>query len=430
MVGRNLFLACLIPLSLCAEDFYVATSGNDDNPGSLEKPWRTLQHAADHANAGSTVFVREGVYHEKIAVTTYGSYEKGYITFCPYENEHVTISGKNVPNNPASTSDDIFYLKDPRYIKIMGFEIRDINALEGSGIRIEGFGEHVEIINNEIHEIRGGGENGGAMGITVYGTDPHKPIKNILIKGNEIHHCDPAWSEALVINGHVINFEVTHNTVHDVNNIGIDFIGGEKWIGGSIARHGRCLNNTVFRARSVYEAGAAAGIYVDGAQHILVKDNEVYECNFGIEVGAENRHVLTEAITVSGNYIHDNDKAGIIFGGYKENVGRVTQCRFLHNTLNNNNLEDEGFGEIAIQYANGNQVKYNEIEPGISGIAISSYYGNHHNILDKNVYCPARSAQTLIFVWNGKKIEGLQEFKKQTGQEERGKLCTSAEEAN
>jgi len=38
--------------------FYVSTTGNDSNPGTLTAPWRTVQHAADTARAGSTVNVR------------------------------------------------------------------------------------------------------------------------------------------------------------------------------------------------------------------------------------------------------------------------------------------------------------------------------------------------------------------------------------
>ena len=39
--------------------FYVATTGNDSNLGTQSAPWRTIQHAADTARAGSTVSVGE-----------------------------------------------------------------------------------------------------------------------------------------------------------------------------------------------------------------------------------------------------------------------------------------------------------------------------------------------------------------------------------
>ena len=48
--------------------FYVSTTGNDSNPGTQAAPWRTIQHAADTARAGSTVNVRGGIYEELVSI--------------------------------------------------------------------------------------------------------------------------------------------------------------------------------------------------------------------------------------------------------------------------------------------------------------------------------------------------------------------------
>ncbi len=45
--------------------FYVATQGNDSNPGTLALPWRTINHAVKATNgapAGATVYVKAGNY--------------------------------------------------------------------------------------------------------------------------------------------------------------------------------------------------------------------------------------------------------------------------------------------------------------------------------------------------------------------------------
>ena len=71
-----------------------------------------------------------------------------------------------------------------------------------------------------------------------------------------------------------LQVRVTNNHVHDVNNIGIDFIGGERSICkdiGKVARNGICSGNRVERARSNYGGGFAAGIYVDGARDIKIR---------------------------------------------------------------------------------------------------------------------------------------------------------------
>lgn len=62
------------------------------------------------------------------------------------------------------------------------------------------------------------------MGITIYGASD-TPISDLIIDGNEIYN-QTTTSEALTLNGNVMGFQVTNNFVHDVNNIGIDFIGG------------------------------------------------------------------------------------------------------------------------------------------------------------------------------------------------------------
>lgn len=42
--------------------YYVATTGNDSNPGTLAKPWQTIQKAANSLVAGDTLYLRGGQY--------------------------------------------------------------------------------------------------------------------------------------------------------------------------------------------------------------------------------------------------------------------------------------------------------------------------------------------------------------------------------
>ena len=72
------------------------------------------------------------------------------------------------------------------------------------------------------------GRGGNGFGIAVYGTDAKTPITDLIIDGNEVHHLKTGSSESLVVNGNVTNFRITHNVVHDNNNIGIDVIGFER----------------------------------------------------------------------------------------------------------------------------------------------------------------------------------------------------------
>ncbi|HZN67639.1 MAG TPA: carbohydrate-binding protein [Tepidisphaeraceae bacterium] len=75
--------------------FYVSTSGSDSNAGSLARPFRTIQRAANLAQPGDTVLVRGGTYRETVRPTRSGS-GSSPITFKPYNGENVTISGADV----------------------------------------------------------------------------------------------------------------------------------------------------------------------------------------------------------------------------------------------------------------------------------------------------------------------------------------------
>jgi hypothetical protein len=75
--------------------YYVATTGADASPGSLVAPFRSIQKAASSARPGDVVYVRAGTYRETVRPPRSGV-AGAPITFQPYNNEPVTISGADV----------------------------------------------------------------------------------------------------------------------------------------------------------------------------------------------------------------------------------------------------------------------------------------------------------------------------------------------
>ncbi len=55
-------LSTCFPATPGAHVYYVAPGGSDSNPGTMDLPWATLQHAADVVMAGDEVIVLDGSY--------------------------------------------------------------------------------------------------------------------------------------------------------------------------------------------------------------------------------------------------------------------------------------------------------------------------------------------------------------------------------
>jgi len=73
-------------------EYYVSLKGNDQNPGTREKPFRHIQKFADIAQPGDLCLVREGTYRETVRPKNSGR-TGDPIRYVAYPGEKVTISG-------------------------------------------------------------------------------------------------------------------------------------------------------------------------------------------------------------------------------------------------------------------------------------------------------------------------------------------------
>lgn len=79
------------PCGLAAE-YFVSPSGDDNAPGTKERPFRTIHKAGNIMSAGDTTYVRKGTYRETVKPKNRG--HKGWpIRFVAYPGEVVTLSG-------------------------------------------------------------------------------------------------------------------------------------------------------------------------------------------------------------------------------------------------------------------------------------------------------------------------------------------------
>ncbi|MBR6080283.1 MAG: right-handed parallel beta-helix repeat-containing protein [Treponema sp.] len=73
-------------------EYHVSKNGSDENKGSIDFPFLTIQHAADLARPGDSVIVHEGEYREWVNPKNAGK-EFARIVYAAAENEKVVIKG-------------------------------------------------------------------------------------------------------------------------------------------------------------------------------------------------------------------------------------------------------------------------------------------------------------------------------------------------
>ncbi|NJL27094.1 MAG: hypothetical protein HC897_04015 [Thermoanaerobaculia bacterium] len=388
-------------------------------------PHPTIQSALDAAQPGDEIHVAPGTYNEALTFTRCGLPGQP-ITLMGAPGDLVTPGALPRLDTAGTGAANAILIPSCSHVRVIRFIIRDHAAgNDGSAVRITGSATDVEIRGNLIRNVTGT----NAMAITVYGTAP-TPISDLVIAGNVIRDIEAAPSEAVTLNGNVDGFLIENNVVRDVNNIGIDMIGGETDIQPNpalVARNGIVRRNVVLAANSNYEGGYAAGIYVDGGRDIVIEGNHVEGCDLGIEIGAENAGLVTSNVIVRNNQVSLNEKAGLVVGGYAQEAGRTQGVVFRGNTLVGNNTLGEngvgtyftggGVGEIWVQWADQTVFEHNLVQaaPPIAAPLDIVYVGQYdgasatNTSFSRNLYWSTdpTTPGAGFFDWGGARYSSL-----------------------
>jgi hypothetical protein len=345
-IGFTLFLSYISLASAVASDtgtfhkakkgndpiYYVSTSGNDSWNGTIDYPWRTIQHAANTVGAGDTVYVEGGTYNEQVNITTSGSPGK-YITFAAYSGQSATIDGTNIS---LGNWGGLVYIKGASYINFIGFNVvhstfAGIMVTSNYG-RPRNYPSNILIQNNSVNDTTSSG---------IYTEDGNY----ITYDGNEITHAQTLAAVTSQYNEIVDmvrtnNFEIKNNKIHDNNHFeSIDVKEGSSL--GSIH------DNTIIPIQS-------AGIYIDSqgknARNIDVYNNRIHDgisnMTRGIAIATENGATVKN-VKVYNNLVYNNAAYGLGIASYS--TGPVTNVTFSSNTVYNNGLKDNWGGGIVIE---------------------------------------------------------------------------------
>ncbi|CAM3011901.1 right-handed parallel beta-helix repeat-containing protein [Rariglobus hedericola] len=430
-----ILLAVLCAHSLGAATYVVSPSGKNTAAGTLAAPWKTLAHAATKARPGDTVEVRTGIYAERLLLTRSGT-AQAPIIFRARSGETPVIDGAKLSTDSGWLP--LFWLQGVSHVTIQGFELRNYYTAQKNrvpiGILINGSGTGVRLLNNHIHHLGTtytGANGGDAHGIAIYG-DENTPIRDLVIRGNRLHHLKLGSSEALVLNGNVTGFLVESNTVRACNNIGIDAIGHEDTCpdpAQDAARNGIIRLNTVYGINSYGNPAygknhSAGGIYVDGGRDILIEQNTVYDCDIGIELASEHAGESTSGVTVRKNLIHHNRIGGLFMGGYDTKRGRTEDCLIEENTFVENDTLRYGNGEIQLQFdVRDTIIQKNLIVTNTQSLVIgNSYTQNTGTTVDyTTLYTPAKPR----WQWKNKSYSGLSAWRTASKQDTHSKVLST-----
>ncbi len=299
--------------------YFVAPNGDDANPGSQEKPWRTIQKAADTLVAGETVLIRGGVYPEQITPRNSGD-SNNEITYTAYPGETVIIDGTGI-----ALADDLaglFEIVEQRYLRISGLQVRNSGPFaDNAGILILA-SEQITVENNTTF-------NTASSGIGVWHS------QEIVMVGNIVERAGVGGGQECITVAGSQGFEVRENLVIDCQKEGIDAKDGSS--------NGLIDHNVVTHPREV-------GIYVDAwdkpTHEITVARNLVYGSveSSGFSIASEMGGLLKN-IRLENNLAYHNHTYGIEVSRCCSASHPMDQITLINNTLFGNGV-DWGGGMI------------------------------------------------------------------------------------
>jgi Protein of unknown function (DUF1565) len=174
--GKILALSLAAILAVCsasAATYIVdqaAPGAADANPGTEDKPFKTLQHAVDVVKPGDTVCVMAGVYDERVRVNTSGAAGQP-ITLRAMPRRTAVVGGFQVQAD---------------CITVQGFEI----TAGKPSVAVQLGGSHCEVLDNFIHDMMVGVAGTGGKPSADGNTRDYSAVAHNRIAYNKVYHSE------------------------------------------------------------------------------------------------------------------------------------------------------------------------------------------------------------------------------------------------
>jgi parallel beta-helix repeat protein len=343
-----------------AATYYVATTGNDSNSGTLSQPFRTIIKGVSVLKPGDTTYVRAGTYNESIdtnrVVFPSGISWTSAVTLSAYAGEAVTLVGYinfGVPASyiivngliiDANNSQDGFDINQgSHHIRLQNCEIKNTYQ-HGVGIwwgNNNGLSsDYNEILNCKFHHI--GGKAGDGVPNVPFGYGRGHGIymttSNNIIRGNTFYDVGSysvhQWTASpQFANNNIIEGNLITRSGHDTTRYGSVCCAGITASGGN----GTMIRNNIVYGNEVngIELGATCvnckaynnttynnpgwNIYTfDGASGIEIRNNIAYPKGIYVGGGTASSNNLVNNpnfVNVSANDFHLLSSSPAIDGG-------------------------------------------------------------------------------------------------------------------
>ena len=314
--------------------YYVATTGNDGNPGTKSQPWRTVAYAVSTMVAGDTTYVMDGTYNEGVIRFMRSGTQAAPIKLLNYP-EHAPKIAFNDPDaiHRILIQHASGYNKAIGWITIEGLELTNGH----DGIKWHNLHDST-IQRNWIHHNKFMGMLG--IGGTRIRIDRNRINQNGWFAGCEgsfpkacnLHHGIYAHGTYYTITNNLIygnlSFGITHNgsstsaytpTVH----AGPEFATAENWLianntfaynayrGGIVVWGPQCTNarieNNIFYENSVNVPSAPQGIEFVSSSSVTgvkIRNNIAYATSPGSTVFITPGMTKWVHYTESGNSVN------------------------------------------------------------------------------------------------------------------------------
>jgi uncharacterized repeat protein (TIGR02059 family) len=199
---KVLFFVCLfVTLSANATTFYVATNGNDNNPGTIGSPFLTWGKLSSVMIAGDIAYIRGGTYRSPYSASAtkhVGLYSltgtaSNIIKIVAYPGEKPVLNLDNI--TPSGSYCFGFFMQDCNYVYVSGLRITGLaQASNGNSIT----GMYIANSPNCVFEQCEVDNIGG------YGIALGDGSNNIVFKNCDVHHCSDRYTAFENANGFMV----------------------------------------------------------------------------------------------------------------------------------------------------------------------------------------------------------------------------------